>query len=203
MAPIYEGLREAIRSSGNKEVAAGEILSALGPRAFGVGIVLTMAPICLPMPPGVPTVCGVILSMFAIQMIAGLKRPWLPRWARKKSFSSDRLLKAVDEIERRLKFIEHVLRPRWSGLTRSVFMRLYGIVFLVLGVVLILPIPFLGNMPPAIAAAVLGLAIAQRDGLLALVGLAAAVAAVAFSWHMALVAFRLVWRDGAVWGLAP
>lgn len=195
-SPIYDSLRDAIRKGEGERVSAGEMLSALGPRAFGLAIIVIMAPVCLPMPPGVPTVAGVILSLFAVQMMLGYKAPWLPRWLREKTIARAKMLKSIDDLERRLKFVERIARPRLQFLTQGLFARVYGLVFLLLGVVLILPIPFLGNIPPALAAGVLALALAQRDGLLAIFGLFAAVAAVLFSWKMAETAVNLLRRGG-------
>ena len=189
---IYDSLRDAIRKGEGDRVSAGEILKALGPRAFGLSVIVIMAPVCLPMPPGVPTVAGVILSLFAVQMMLGYRAPWLPRWLRDKTIARAKMLKSIDDLERRLKFVERVARPRLQFLTQGFFARLYGLVFLILGLVLILPIPFLGNIPPALAAGVLALALAQRDGALAIFGLAAALAAVVFSWQMGLVALNLI-----------
>jgi hypothetical protein len=190
-SPIYEPLRAAIRKGTNERVSAQEILDALGARAFGLAIIVVMAPVCLPMPPGVPTVAGVILCFFALQMAWGFKTPWLPRWVRKRTIDRIKLLNAIDALERRLKFVERLAHPRLQFITRGLGARLIGLVFLLLGVVLILPIPFLGNLPPALAAGVLALALAQRDGLLALFGFAAAAAAVAFTWRLADAALAL------------
>lgn len=183
---IYGPLRAAIRSGSGEKVSAQEVLDALGPRAFGLSIIVVMAPVCLPMPPGVPTVAGVILSIFAVQLILGYKTPWLPGWVKRLDIDRKKLLNGIDELERRLVFIERIAHPRWRFMTHGFGARLIGVVFLILGLVLILPIPFLGNLPPAIAASILALALAQRDGVLALAGFAAAAAAVAFTWKLAV-----------------
>jgi hypothetical protein len=57
-------------------------------------------------------------------------------------------------------------------------------VIFVLGFVMILPIPFLGNMPPGFAASVIAIGMTERDGLIVLIGtlvsaIAIAVASVA------------------------
>jgi hypothetical protein len=196
-SPIYDSLREAIRKLGRDRISAGDVLDALGARAFGLTIIIVMAPVCLPMPPGVPTVAGVILSIFAVQMLLGYKAPWLPRWLRNKTIGRERLINGINDIERRLKFVERIARPRLKFLTQGAFARIYGLVFLILGLVLILPIPFLGNIPPALAAGVVALALAQRDGLLALIGLLVSAGAVVFSyyaWHFGFEA--IAWLRG-------
>jgi hypothetical protein len=61
---------------------------------------------------------------------------------------------------------------------------LIGLVILVLGFIMILPIPLLGNMPPGFAASVIAIGMTERDGLIVLIGtlvsaLAIAIASVA------------------------
>jgi hypothetical protein len=46
-----------------------------------------------------------------------------------------------------------------------------------MAVVLILPLPPGGNFPPALACAILGMGLVERDGLIILIGLAATIAA--------------------------
>ncbi len=188
-SPIYEPLRAAIRKGEGDTVTAQEVIDALGPRAFGLSIIVIMAPVCLPMPPGVPTVAGIILSIFAVQMILGYKSPWLPRWVKRLSINRQKLLNGIDTLERRLIWVERITHPRWKFMTSGLGARLIGVVFLILGLILIVPFPVLGNLPPAIAASVLALALAQRDGLLTFAGFAAAAAAVAFTWKLALATF--------------
>jgi len=51
------------------------------------------------------------------------------------------------------------------------------VIVLIMAIVLILPLPPGGNFPPALACAVLGLGLTQRDGLIVLFGLVASVVA--------------------------
>ncbi len=192
---IYEPLRAAIRKGDNEYVDAQEIVSALGPRAFGLSVMVVMAPVCLPMPPGVPTVAGVILAFFSIQMILGFKCPWIPKPMRRLQITRTKLLGGIDALERRLKFIERLAHPRLEFLTGGFGAQIIGIALLALALVLILPIPFLGNLPPAIAAGILGLALAQRDGLMALIGFIATGAAIAFTWKLAVATVGLFQRQ--------
>jgi hypothetical protein len=55
------------------------------------------------------------------------------------------------------------------------------LVVAVLGFVMILPIPFIGNMPPGFAAAVIALGMTERDGLIVLIGLVVSMAAIAIA----------------------
>ncbi len=189
---IYEPLRAAIGKGDAEFVDAQEVVTALGPRAFGLSVMVIMAPVCLPMPPGVPTVAGIILAFFAFQMILGFKHPWIPKSMRRLQITRTKLLNAIDTLERRLKFVERLAHPRLEILTQGFGSQLVGIALLGLALVLILPIPFLGNLPPAIAAGILGLALAQRDGLMVLIGFAATAVAIAFTSKLAFAAIGLI-----------
>jgi hypothetical protein len=63
--------------------------------------------------------------------------------------------------------------------TDSVGKILIGIVIFALGFVMILPIPFVGNMPPGLAASVIAIGMTERDGLLVLIGTVASAVAIA------------------------
>jgi hypothetical protein len=56
---------------------------------------------------------------------------------------------------------------------------LVGLVLLLLGGIMILPIPFVGNIPPGIAATVIAIGLTERDGLLVLLGMLVSVVAIA------------------------
>jgi hypothetical protein len=56
---------------------------------------------------------------------------------------------------------------------------LIGVVIFALGFIMILPIPFLGNMPPGFAASVIALGMTERDGLVVLIGTLASAIAIA------------------------
>jgi hypothetical protein len=98
----------------------------------------------LPLPPGSTTLLGAPLVLLAPQLMFGAGAPWLRR-------------------------AESVSRPRLGFLFGDVGERAIGLVCTLLGLVLILPLPF-GNLLPGAAVSVLALSLVQRDGALLLVG---------------------------------
>jgi hypothetical protein len=50
-----------------------------------------------------------------------------------------------------------------------------------LGIIMILPIPFLGNMPPGFAASVIAIGMTERDGLVVLIGTLVSAIAIAIA----------------------
>jgi hypothetical protein len=75
-----------------------------------------------------------------------------------------------------LKKLEIFAKPRVSWLARGLMERLAGVVCFILAAVILMPGP-LTNNPPGVAITILGFSIAERDGILLLLGLVAAVIA--------------------------
>jgi hypothetical protein len=188
-ARTSEVLRELAYSDGER-VTFGEILTSLRQRAFGFAMLIFSLPCALPMPPGVPTVCGAALAIIALNLILLRRNLWLPRAITDKSIARADLRRVVDRMLPLLERLERICRPRLQIFAAPLARVLVGVVVLVLGVIMILPIPLIGNMPPGAAAAVIAVGITERDGVVALVGLVAATAAIvlvsAATWAIVL-----------------
>ena len=176
-ARTSEVLRE-LASAESERVTFREILIGLRHRAFGFTLLVFALPCCLPMPPGIPTVCGVALVLIALNLIIGRRRLWVPRAIAEKSIARADLKRIVDRALPYLQRLERICRPRIAIVTEPMGKRLIGLVVLLLGVLLILPIPFLGNMPPGVAAVIIAIGVSERDGLVVLVGLFVAAIAI-------------------------
>ena len=53
-----EVLRDLVEGGESERITFREILVELRHRAFGFALLIFALPCCLPMPPGIPTVCG-------------------------------------------------------------------------------------------------------------------------------------------------
>jgi hypothetical protein len=177
-ARTSEVLRELAYGEGER-VSFRDILLGLRHRAFGFTMLIFALPCCLPMPPGIPTVCGIALTIIALNLIAVRRRLWLPRAIADKSIARVDLRRVVDRVLPMMQRLERICRPRLALLTEPLGKVLIGIVVLVLGLVLILPIPLLGNMPPGVAGVVIAIGVIERDGLIVLIGLVVSAAAIA------------------------
>lgn len=173
-----EVLREIAEAEGER-VTFREIMTGLRHRAFGFTLLIFALPCCLPMPPGIPTVCGIAMVIIALNLIAARPRLWLPRMIADKSLARADLRRVVDRLARYLERLERICKPRFAIVTETVGKILIGIVLLALGLIMIMPIPFLGNMPPGFAASVIAIGMTERDGLIVLIG--ALVSAVAIA----------------------
>jgi len=191
--PLSELLIE-ISDDPDPEVTIGEIVHRLGRRSFGALLFIFAAPNWLPLPPGSSTFLAAPLILLAPQIALGIRGPWLPRFLDERKLRRTDLAGALRKLIPTLERIEKVSRPRLVFLFGPVGDRLIGLTVTLLSLVLLLPI-FLGNMAPAAAIAAFGLALIQRDGILALIGYAVAgvsVGLLVIGWTVAVAFFRHV-----------
>jgi hypothetical protein len=176
-----EVLRDLAAGEDAERVMFREVLEQLRHRAFGFTLLIFALPCCLPMPPGLPTVCGIAIVIIALNLIASRQRLWLPGAIADKSVTRAHLKRVVERVAPYLERLEKVCKPRLPIVTDPVGKILIGIVIFALGFIMILPIPFLGNMPPGFAASVIAIGMTERDGLVVLIGTLVSAVAIALA----------------------
>ncbi|MFP4639258.1 MAG: exopolysaccharide biosynthesis protein [Guyparkeria sp.] len=99
----------------------GRIIDALGTRSFGPFLLLIGVLLVSPLSgiPGVPTTMGIALVLTSLQLLFGRKVFWLPRWLLSRSVSTDRLLRALNSLQRPARYVDWFLRPRLSFLVAN------------------------------------------------------------------------------------
>lgn len=150
----------------------GELAQTVGEKGFGLLLILLALPSALPVPaPGYSTPFGLIIALIALQMMAGRPSIWLParlaRWC-----IPPRVAQALlGRGGRFLHIIERSIRPRQQWIRfRAGQTALAGVVLIMAGL-MSLPIP-LTNTAPAMVIFLIGVGLAEDDGLLALFALA-------------------------------
>ncbi|MGQ3671654.1 exopolysaccharide biosynthesis protein [Xanthobacter sp. TB0136] len=173
-----ELLAAVLSSQEGDKVAIGDLVNALRNRAFGILFLLFGIPNCIPMPPGIPVICGIILALIGLQMALGRHDLWLPDVIARRTFSRAMLEKVVNRSRPYIRKFENWSQPRYAHVSGPLGRHLIGATVVVLGLVLaFLPIPFFGNIPPGIAVCILGLGLVERDGLIIMVGYVASILA--------------------------
>jgi hypothetical protein len=123
-------------------------------------------------------VLGWPLLLIAPQLMFGAKDPWLPKRIANHAVQTAFIDGVCRRVAPWVARLERVTTRRFGFLFGMPGDILLGFVCTLLAAVLILPLP-LGNLLPAIAVTFLGLALVQRDGLLAIAGYAAAAVSAA------------------------
>ena len=160
----------ALAALPGERIAVGSIVAALKDRTYALLVVLLGLPNCLPMPPPIPLVCGLVLFFVAAQMLAGRITPWLPPSLLARSISKPVLEKAVARALPIMIRLERFSRPRLTVLGGAYAMPVLGLLILVLAVGLIVAAPFIGQIPLGLAVCLVGLGLVERDGVLIILG---------------------------------
>ncbi len=162
----------------SEKTSVGALIDRLDSRAHGVLLLVLALPMCIPNVPGISTIFGILMLAPAIQLVLGSRRLWVPQRVRRWEVESDPLRRTLRTAIPTLKRVEYLIKPRWSRLTRFPVTILVGLQTLLMALILILPIPF-ANWPPGMTVAITSLALLQRDGVLMLLTIPAAIASVA------------------------
>lgn len=170
--PTSEYLALVVADNKKDILTVGEIKDSLHARGFGILMALAALPLCLPIPvpPGYTTIFSIPLFIFSIQMILGMKAPWLPVWLKQKKISKERIEKLVKKSSPWLCKIEKYLRPRITYISINVWERMVGIFSFVFAVSISIPLP-LTNFPPGWGILIMSLGLLSRDGVTILIGM--------------------------------
>ncbi|HJT97207.1 MAG TPA: exopolysaccharide biosynthesis protein [Rhodanobacteraceae bacterium] len=173
-----ELLEHALESHAGDEITLGDFLDPLGERAFGFLILILALPNFIPVPIGVGGVMGVLVVLVGLQMLIGFEQPWLPRALKRRGLKRDSLRRFIKRMTPVLRWLERVCRPRLEALTRHPGHRVTGLLLVLIGVALSLPIPFT-NFLFGFLLVVYAVALIERDGIaLAIAWLASAAIAI-------------------------
>jgi hypothetical protein len=181
--------RLAAHPSGER-VSVFEILARIRVRAFGVFLILFAAPNALPMPPGFAPVTAIFILLIAAQLAMGRTALWIPKWLGYRSIPTRHLVRVIDWIVPKLARIERWSKPRAIKLTRLRARQPIGVIIMILALIMALPIPIIGNTPPAIAITMMGFGMLQRDGYWVVAGVAVALLDIAIIIGLGFGMFR-------------
>jgi len=167
-------------------------------RAFAILVVLLGLPNCLPMPPPIPLVCGLLLALVAAQLAAGFGTPWLPKALLRRSIPQDAVDRAISRALPVLRRLERWSRPRFRFLETPLALRLIGFLLVALAIGLIVAAPVIGQIPLGLAVCLVGLGLVERDGVLVIVGIAVGAAGLAANFGFAYAIFSVI--EHVFWG---
>ena len=167
---VSDLLQSLSRTWPQERVSLGDVTRMLGDRGYGLLMFVLALPGAVP---GLSSIAAIPLALIALQLAIGLPRPWLPRFLAARSLSRADFARMVERVEPYLIRIERLLRPRFAPLTGRIGERLMGVACLALALLLIVPV--LVNLPLVVPIALMSLALLERDGVFAAIGLAASV----------------------------
>jgi hypothetical protein len=162
----------------SNSITLGEVLKLSEERVFGVLFVLLALPCALPIPHfgfSIPFSC--VIGVLAVQLIMGVKLPWLPRQLLGYSVELKKAQAIMEVGVTWLQGLESMAKPRLTLVCTSLAGRtLIGLVVLVSAVFMALPVPGT-NVPPAIGVLITGIGVLEDDGITTLIGLGVCILA--------------------------
>lgn len=175
--PLSDVLADMLR--GNGSVTVGELADRVQRRGFGLMMIVLALPTFIPvLPPGVAVVVGLLYVLLGAQMLWGLPQPWLPARVRAYRLSGRGLTNLRNRGVPLLRRLEGLSRERPLPVDDAVVTRATAVVMCLIGIILVLPIPFF-NTVPALSVLALGIGLLNRDAVFIGIGLAVAAGAIA------------------------
>lgn len=160
-------LRSLVLNTEGEEVTVDELLHAIGRRAHGPVFLLLgfIAVSPLTIIPGANWFIATVILAFALQVVFGLRRPWMPKGVTEFKFKRDHLVKGVAVSERYAHMVDALVKPRLTFLTEAPFIQLVAMIC-VFAALITYPlglVPF-GPLLPSLTVLLFGLALTARDG---------------------------------------
>jgi len=184
------GTAEAVKGH---VVTLRELLSLIGEQGLLVFCAILAAPFLLPVSlPFMSTALGPPMMLIGIAVTLN-RVPWLPNRLLDHALPSDTVQHVLTRVAGWAERVEHLIRPRMLGLTGSAGINVLNGALLVLCVLLLMaPLPLVpfANTLPGVAIMLLALGMAERDGVVVLIGYLATVVSAAYvGGLMALVVY--------------
>lgn len=176
-----------LRELDGHEVSLGDVVAALEDRGFGP---VMLAPALIAMVPsgaipGVPSACGLLIFLVAVQLVFGKRHPWLPKKLRQIAFPRQKFQSGIERIMPAARWIDRFLRPRLKFLTDWPVSRVMAGICALLGLSMIpLELIPLATAGPAASIVLASLALSTRDGVLVVISAAVLMvtAILLFAW---------------------
>jgi hypothetical protein len=165
-------LESVVVQSVEDSITLFEIKEILHERGFALLMLLFSLPLSipLPVPPGYTTILSLPIIFFAVQIIIGYDSPWLPNFLGKKSIKRKTLAFLIEKTVPILRKLEKLTRARIPLFNNPVGERVYGIISLLCGLSIAIPLP-LTNFIPAGGIVFMSLGVLNRDGIMAILGM--------------------------------
>ncbi|MET3929420.1 exopolysaccharide biosynthesis protein [Lysobacter soli] len=163
----------------DEQLRMGDVLHGLGDRSFGMLLFVSTIPAFIPIPGVGGAISGPLVILIGLQLLIGLRQPWLPKFLARRGPHRHAMARFRDLLAPWLTRLEKVVKPRLPVLLDHRVADFFtGVLLVLLGLLLSLPIPFTNYLFGALLL-LFAFALLERDGWLMAVAWAAGVIAIA------------------------
>jgi len=177
LTDIIDELERSAEETEGDVVEVGHLVDALDHRGYGPALAILPLIELSPLGgiPGFPTLLALTLAVITVRLLMGYEHFWVPNGLRRRTLGSDKVIKSMEWLKPISRRIDAKLHERVSWLAGPAGRRAACIVILCL----LLTVPPLELIPfatsgPMVVIAIFGLGLLFCDGLVMLVGFAAA-----------------------------
>lgn len=167
---LSEELRQFLNQAETSSISYESVLRGLSRSSHSLLLIIFSFPLCFPVGiPVVTTLLGLMCATVGLFLFLD-KPPWIPQKLRSRSISPTKFSKQMRRVLRVTLAAEKVLHPRLSWIAgNGIACGVHGLYVFVLGLIAAIPLPLpLGNFVAAFPVLLMGLGLAEKDGLVIL-----------------------------------
>lgn len=185
-------LKQLATGDGNDDLTFELLLDSFRHRSYGLFLLMVLLPVFIPVPVGQGAFSGMLTSLIGLQLLVQFEHPWLPKFIGQRPFKRQHIINFQKRFDRWLGYIEKLCKPRWEYLFDHTWARAFsGLLLVILGVLLALPIPFT-NYPFGIIVLAFSLGFIERDGILLSIGWILGIIEIAILAEFSSYAIKLI-----------
>lgn len=189
--PLHQALLHLLDRFQGRDIRLSDLLDAMGHRGFGFVYIL-FGMLAAVLPTGLCSLMAVPVLLFSAQQATGRTRPYMPARFDGKRFPAQAVQDGLQRRQHWIRRVERFAKPRWAPMTSTPVNRVAALFCLLLALVILTPGPFT-NIPPGIAIALFGFAMAERDGLLMAISFVTGVLGFVVGLSALIATALLVW----------
>ncbi len=174
--PLSATLERLGKSDPNSKTAIHELLNNFHENGIVLSMIIFSLPAVVPLPPGFASIIGMPLILLSMQLLLGYDKVKLPAKINNYQLNNSILVTLAKKVVPPLRRIEGYIKPRF-GFAKSVYCEQFiGFVSLICAIAVIIPLP-LTNVGPAFSIAIMCIGLLNRDGVVIILGVVAAIIA--------------------------
>jgi hypothetical protein len=136
------------------------LMNGLGDRTFGIALIILAAFNIIPF---ISIFSGLLVAAVGVQILLGRSQLYLPDKMLDHPLLAERVHSTLIMFSKKVCRLERFIRPRWHFTEAPIVDRFNGVVVVLLGIIIALPIPFV-NTGPALVIIIMALGLLERDG---------------------------------------